>query len=108
MTRRYWLWRAQLCTGRELAGAGISRLRCTDLGRCRSIEQARRRAQEHLARGADEAVVIAGNVRRACDSGRGARFGLAAAQLARLREGEFLAFTDAAGSFRFGYSRFAD
>jgi len=103
---RYWLFRDQLLTGLQLKEAGLSRLRAADLGRCETVEEAQARARNWLAaRDWQEAWVVAHNVRLACDSGRGARWGLSDDQLRRLRAGETLRFADSLGEFSMGYSQ---
>ena len=104
MTRRYWLIDDRLCTSQELRTAGISRLRCIDLGRWPSAEQAAADARAEIGKSPE--IVMAHNVRIACDSGRGARWGLNADQIARLRAGEILRMEDSLGAFQIGYSTF--
>lgn len=102
---RFWLFREKILTGLQLKEAGLSRLRAADLGRCETVGEAQARARSWLdARDWREAWVIAHNVRRACDSGRGARWGLSDDQIRRLRAGQTLRFADSLGEFSMGYS----
>lgn len=101
---RFWLIADRIATSTELTAAGISRLRAVDLGRCEDLAQARERAVGRF--GKNEAVIIAHNVRLACDSGRGACWGLTAKQISRLRDGRKITLEDALGGFSFAYSRF--
>lgn len=101
--QRFWLIQERLATSLELKQAGLSPLRAVDLGRCETISVARAKARKRV--GKHEAIVIAHNVRLACDSGRGARWGLNAEQIDRLRQGEKITLEDAAGRFTIGYSR---
>lgn len=101
--QRYWLIGERVATSQELKQAGLSPLRAVDLGRCDSVEVARAKGRSRF--GKEEAVVIAHNVRIACDQKRGARWGLTAEQIARLSDGEKITLEDAAGRFTIGYSR---
>lgn len=103
---RYWLIQGRLLTSQELKQAGASPLRAVSLGRCFSVEEAMEKARRKKAK--SEAVAIAHNVRLACDSGRGAKWGLTKEQIDRLRAGEILALEDALGGFRIGYSKLKD
>ena len=100
--RRYWQIEDRLITSLQFKEAGVSPLRGVDLGRCRSLAEARARIpdREYVA-----ATVIAHNVRIVCDSGRGARVGLSRAQIELLRAGQPLTVQDELGEFVCRYSR---
>lgn len=100
--QRFWRYATQLCTSEDLKLAGVSRLRCIDLGRCETRAEAEARGQKTKY---DQPLVIARNVRIACDSGNGAKWGLTADQITRLRAGESISLHDAAGDIVIGYSR---
>jgi hypothetical protein len=81
--------------------AGVSRLRAVDLGKHDDISGALARAQRQPAK--DPSAVMAHNVRVACDSWRGARWGLSHDQIARLRAGETIMMEDRIGRFAIRY-----
>ena len=93
-------------TSQQLKQAGLSPLRAVDLGRCNSLAKARSKAKDKL--GKEAVLVLAANVRAACDSGRGALWGLNADEIARLQSGDKLTLEDSAGRFTIGYSRFEE
>lgn len=100
--QRFWLLFGRLLTSADLRQIGASRLRAVDLGRCETLAEARARAAKHITR--DPAAIIAHNVRRACDTGSGARWGLSQDQIARLRAGENIDMADNLGRFVIGYT----
>lgn len=107
MIARHWLLlqdSPRVLTSQELRRAGVSRLRCVHLGKC-TPEVAILKAGKVLAGKPDRATVMAHNVRLACDSGRGARWGLTQDQIARLRNGEQVTMEDSIGRFGIGYTR---
>ena len=103
MASRYWLLQARLLTSQEMKQAKINPLRAVDLGRCGSLDQARKKAKPHL--GQEPSLAMARNVRLACDSGQGAKWGLTANQIARLRLGEIIQMEDTLGRFKIGYAK---
>lgn len=103
---RHWLLPQQtprVLTSQKLKHAGVSPLRCVDLGKL-SQDQAVSKAAT-LARDLQPAAIVAHNVRLACDSGKGARWGLTQEQIERLRTGETLTLEDSLGRFSIGYTR---
>lgn len=103
---RFWLIEDRIASSLELKQAGLSPLRAVDLGRCDSIDEARAKGKKKLGR--EMAIVIAHNVRIACDFGHGARWGLSGEQIDRLRQGEKITLEDSAGRFTIGCSRIED
>jgi len=109
MIARYWLLiqaaptPAQVATSQELRLAGVSRLRCVHLGKC-TFDKAKTKAGKLLLHETAPASVCARNVRLACDSGNGARWGLGGEQISRLRSGQPIEMEDSIGRFVIGYT----
>lgn len=101
--RRFWFLPTRVFTSTELRQLGISRLRAIDLGRCETEAEAHARAANHASR--QPADILARNVRLACDAGDGARWGLSAEQISRLRAGEMIEMEDRLGRFAIAYTR---
>lgn len=107
--RRYWLWRDRLLTSAELQAANLSLVRCVDLGRARSLTEAKRRAQAWLADhgGAfDDAAVAAANARLIgdrADRATCARYGVTIAEADAIMRDSGLVIKDAAGTLQIGW-----
>lgn len=104
--QRYWLLGGGLVTSAELKARKISPLRTYPLGKFATVEAAAAKAREQFTAAPDVAWVIAHNVRIACDSGLGARYGLTAEQIERLRAGESITMHDSLGDFGFAYTMY--
>lgn len=102
MFARYWLIpqgrESRVATSQELRVAGVSRLRCVDLGQC-GRGAALVRAKEWLREPMEPASVIARNVRLCMESGNIGRWGVTREQANQLRAGMIVTVADSAGEF---------